>query len=114
MNFQQFSDELIRQLTPMFPDGTQINTEMIPKNNGVFLEALIIREPGINLSPTIYLENYFELYKEGTSMDEICHIICEFFMLPFDHIGVIIGCITRDQMHMIVEHRLACHFAVIL
>ena len=35
-------------------------------------------------------------------------------MLPFDHIGVIIGCITRDQMHMIMEHRLSCNFSVIL
>ena len=58
MNFQQFSEELIRQLTPMFPDGTQIQMQMIPKNNGVFLEALIIREPEINISPTIYLEDY--------------------------------------------------------
>lgn len=80
MNFHEFSKELIRQLTPMFPEGTEIFIQSMPKNNGVILEALIIREPGINLSPTIYLENYYVLYKEGTSMDEICHIICEFFM----------------------------------
>ena len=61
MNFQQFSTELIRQLTPMFPEDTQISTQAIPKNNGVFLEALIIREPGINISPTIYLEDYYSL-----------------------------------------------------
>ena len=80
MNFQQFSEELIRQLTPMFPDGTQIQMQMIPKNNGVFLEALIIREPEINISPTIYLEDYYTLYKEGTALDEICHIICDVFL----------------------------------
>ena len=80
MNFQQFSEELIRQLTPMFPEGTQIQMQMIPKNNGVFLEALIIREPDINISPTIYLEDYYTLYKEGTALDEICHIICDVFL----------------------------------
>ena len=80
MNFQQFSKELTIQLTPMFPEGTQIHTQAIPKNNGVFLEALIIREPGINISPTIYLEDYYTLYHEGTSIDEICHIICEVFL----------------------------------
>lgn len=80
MNFQQFSDELIRQLTPMFPDGTQIGMQMIPKNNGVFLEALIIREPGINISPTIYLEDYYTLFAEGVSLEEICHIICDVFL----------------------------------
>ena len=59
MNFQQFSEELTTQLTPMFPDGTQISIQTIPKNNGVFLDAIIIREPGINVSPTIYLEDYY-------------------------------------------------------
>ena len=80
MNFQQFSDELIRQLLTMFPDQTQIDIQSLPKNNGVFLDALIIREPGINISPTIYLEDYYVLYKEGASMDEICHIICDVFL----------------------------------
>ena len=80
MNFQQFSTELIRQLTPMFPEDTQISTQAIPKNNGVFLEALIIREPGINISPTIYLEDYYSLYQEGTTLNEICHIICDVFL----------------------------------
>lgn len=80
MTFQQFSDELTRQLTPMFPGGTQISTQSIPKNNGVFLDAIIIREPGINISPTIYLEDYYALYKEGTALDEICHIICDVFL----------------------------------
>lgn len=80
MNFQQFSEELTTQLTPMFPDGTQIGIQTIPKNNGVFLDALIIREPDINISPTIYLEDYYTLYREGTALDEICHIICDVFL----------------------------------
>lgn len=86
MNFQQFTDELIRQLTPVFPDGTDISIQAIPKNNGIFLEALIIHEPNINISPTIYLEDYYTLYKEGTSLDEICQIIYDvFFEVRLNH-----------------------------
>lgn len=80
MNFQHFSDELIAQLTPMFPEGTLINIQKVPKNNGVCLDALIIREPGVNISPMIYLEDYYVLYKDGTLLDEICHIICDVFL----------------------------------
>lgn len=80
MDFQQFSDELVTRLTHMFPDGTQIGTQTIPKNNGVSLDALIIREPGINISPTIYLKDYYTLYQEGTALEEICHIICDVFL----------------------------------
>lgn len=86
MNFQQFSEELVRQLTPVFPDGTDISIQAIPKNNGIFFEALIIHEPDINISPTIYLEDYYALYKEGTSLDEICQIICDvFFEVRLNH-----------------------------
>lgn len=80
MNYQAFLDELTIQLTPMFPEGTQICIQTIPKNNGVFLDALIIREPNINISPTIYLEDYYALYQEGVSIQEICHIICDVFL----------------------------------
>lgn len=80
MNSQQFINDLIIRLTAMFPDGTQISTQTIQKNNGVFLDALIIREPGINISPTIYLNDYYGLYTDGVSLDELCHIICDVFL----------------------------------
>ncbi len=78
--FTQFSDELIRQLTPMFPVQTQISLQSIQKNNDIALDALIIREPGTNISPTIYLDDYYALYNNGTPIDELCHIICDVFL----------------------------------
>ena len=48
MNFSQFCNELIRALTPMFPEQTSISIQTIPKNNNVSFEALIIHEPGTN------------------------------------------------------------------
>ena len=78
--FTQFSDELIRQLTPMFPVQTQISRQPIQKNNDISLDALIIREPGTNISPTIYLDDYYALYNNGTPIDELCHVICDVFL----------------------------------
>jgi len=80
MNFSQFCNELIRALTPMFPEQTSISIQTIPKNNNVSFEALIIHEPGTNISPTIYLEDYYTLYRDGTSLDELCEIICDVFL----------------------------------
>jgi len=78
--FTRFCDELIRRLTPMFPELTQISHQQIHKNNDVSMDALIIREPGTNISPTIYLDDYYKLYNNGTSIDELCHIICDVFL----------------------------------
>ncbi len=79
-NFSDFSHELIQALRPMFPEHTTVNIQSIPKNNNVSYEALIIREPGTNISPTIYLEDYYSLYLDGTSIDELCEIICDVFL----------------------------------
>ncbi len=78
--FTRFCNELVHQLTPMFPDQTLIDLQKIRKNNDISLDALIIREPGTNISPTIYLDDYYALYNDGTPIDELCHIICDVFL----------------------------------
>lgn len=80
MNYNEFLNTLTEQLSPMFPTGTIIEPQTIPKNNGVSREALVIHEPDINVSPTIYLEDYYTLYTEGMSIDELCHIIYDVFL----------------------------------
>jgi hypothetical protein len=79
MNFEQFLRELTAQLLPLFSPDTQLLLQKVPKNNGILLDALIIREPGINISPTIYLEDYYQLYREGTTLEDICRIICDVY-----------------------------------
>lgn len=80
MNYNEFLRTLLQQLPPLFSDKTVLSTQTVPKNNGISREALIIREPHANLSPIIYLEDYYQLYQEGTSIDEICAIICDVFL----------------------------------
>ncbi len=75
MKQQEFYDALIARLYTMFPKDTQIYVQDILKNNGVSLDALIVREPDVNISPTIYLEDYYSLFEKGTSLNEICHIL---------------------------------------
>ncbi|MBO5247017.1 MAG: hypothetical protein J6B28_07120 [Eubacterium sp.] len=80
MEFNHFTNTLCAQLLPLFSEGTQINIQSIEKNNGVHMDALIIHEPNINISPTIYLEDYYQLYSDGMSIDELCHIIYDVFL----------------------------------
>ena len=59
MNYNQFLQTIQAKLPPLFSDGTVISAQTIPKNNGISREALVIREPHTNLSPIIYLEDYY-------------------------------------------------------
>ncbi len=80
MNYNEFSQTLQAQLLPLFPEGTRISIQTVPKNNGIAKEALIIREPYTNLSPIIYPEDYYGLCADGMSIDEICCIVYDVFM----------------------------------
>lgn len=80
MNYNDFLQTLRTQLLPLFADGTVISIQSIPKNNGIVREALVIHEPHTNLSPMIYPEDYYRLYTEGTSLDELCSIVYDVFL----------------------------------
>jgi hypothetical protein len=63
----------------MLPPNTELLLRRIPKNNGIYLDALLIREPQSPIAPTIYMEDYYRLYQEGTVMEDICRIICDVY-----------------------------------
>lgn len=49
-----------------------ISIQAVTKNNGIHLTGLAIREKGINVAPTIYLESLFERYQGGMTMEAVC------------------------------------------
>ena len=50
--------------------GYTVSEVSVDKNNGVCLDALLIKKKGINLSPTIYLNSYYEDYLDGECLRE--------------------------------------------
>ena len=62
MTYESFKQQLVDNLKPFFSSDTQISIQPFPHNNRLILDGLTILEPGINISPTIYLNHYFEEY----------------------------------------------------
>ncbi len=71
MKYQDFLNYIKEQMTAIFEPETAIYIESIKKNNGITLEGLIIRKPGTNISPAIYLNPYYHQYLEGISLNQI-------------------------------------------
>ncbi len=76
----------------MGPD-TPVRIQTVLKNNSVHLDALTILPEGESLSPSIYLNEYYEQYQAGkplpTILSEINHIYlanCEGFSIDTDMI----------------------------
>ncbi|MBP5555297.1 MAG: hypothetical protein J6X94_10575 [Lachnospiraceae bacterium] len=70
MTIKEFSGNMKKAVENILGEGYSIEEALIDKNNGVRLEALVIRDPGMNIAPTIYLRSYYENYEDGESLQE--------------------------------------------
>lgn len=79
MTYQNFIDETIETLIPRFPTETDIRSEIILKNNGISPKALIISEPGSNVFPTIYLDEFYNRVENGESTKDVASDIYDVY-----------------------------------
>lgn len=59
------------------PDPKKISIQTVYKNNGLYLDGLVIMENNCNISPTLYLNYYYESYQGGTSFQQVYETILE-------------------------------------
>lgn len=71
-----FEDGLKLKLQERYPESSVV-FQNVQKNNGVMLRAITIVNPGSNISPTIYLNDFKKQYEETHDIDEICNKISE-------------------------------------
>ena len=75
MNYQEFLTYIKDNISNRLTDGRTVRIEPIQKNNGMVYDGLIIVDPFINISPTIYLNHYYQHYLSGASASDICDAI---------------------------------------
>ncbi len=75
MEFKEFT-EVICNLIQNRLELCNVSLEVVTKNNGVRLHGICIREQNSNIAPTIYLEEHYDSYQKGMSIDEIVWNIC--------------------------------------
>lgn len=79
MTYDLFKQQLVTSLREFFPTDTQIVIRPFFHNNQLILDGLTILEPGNNISPTIYLNYYFEKYQNGTDFSSIQQHILQYY-----------------------------------
>lgn len=73
--YQQFEDEVVNRIREQRGSMYEVEATDVQKNNGVLKRAILISKPEEEISPLIYLEPYFECYKNGTALDAIVKMI---------------------------------------
>ncbi len=74
LNFEEFQDYTQRALADHLPgelEGATVRLNEVRKNNGLVLHGITVQPVGSAVAPNIYLESYFEDYKNGKGLDEV-------------------------------------------
>lgn len=81
MEFKEFVKEVADKIKEFLPDAfieAEVKVNEVTKNNGVKLTGLTIHNEGSNISPTIYMESFYEKYADqGMDLNSILQEIAK-------------------------------------
>lgn len=79
MTYIQFVQAVEKKIKKEVTEEKRISIHTNIKNNGVKKSGIMISESGINISPTIYLEEYYVQFRHGRMLDTIVKDILELY-----------------------------------
>lgn len=71
MNYQEFRDNVKDYITNQMEPNKKVILQPVLKNNGINYDGLVIIDPEINITPTIYLNPYYHRYLSGVTIEDI-------------------------------------------
>ena len=71
MNYQEFIESVVSHVSECISPDKNVVVQPVLKNNGTKYDGLVIMDPILNISPTIYLNPYYHRYLNGISMEDI-------------------------------------------
>lgn len=80
LNFEEFQEYVKMRLPEILPEEcrvAEISLNQVLKNNNRMLHAVVVRTEESNIAPNIYLEGYYERYKDGADVDELVRDIAK-------------------------------------
>lgn len=77
MDYSDFVEAMREEVEKLVDEDVRVDIHRAEKNNGTTREGLVIIRTGINISPTIYLEEFYEQYQNGNSVSDLAHsVLC--------------------------------------
>ena len=86
MDYQQFVVVVKDNISLMLSEDTKLEIQTTLKNNGKERVGITFTDQQINISPTIYLEEYYAQFQKGNSLDTITeNILGVYREVKFEH-----------------------------
>lgn len=80
LSYEEFKDKISREILDYLPDEySDYEVSIVPtlKHNEKNLDGLLIKDSNSNIAPNIYLNEFYEAYRDGVTLKEIFEKIAE-------------------------------------
>lgn len=71
MKYQEFIENIKEHIQSQFDTSHRVIVQPVIKNNGTVYDGLIVIDPILNISPTIYLNPYYHRFLSGVAIEDI-------------------------------------------
>lgn len=82
LKYEEFIDYIKEHLISYFEPGTSIIVHRVLKNNNTELDGISVLKKNQTISPTLYLNDYYEEYMGGSSLEELLDNLYSNFLHP--------------------------------
>lgn len=79
MDYNTFVEQVCEAVSQKLGSQHEVTLQHIWKNNGLELDAIVVKKMGENISPNIYVEYYYQRWCEGETLDEVAEEIVEVY-----------------------------------
>ena len=79
MQYKEFVCAIEKKMNKKLEGGKRATLYRTIKNNGTKRTGIMIETPKLNISPTIYLEEFYEYFQKGMSLETVTDEILKFY-----------------------------------
>lgn len=77
MEYGIFKETVLEGIKERIEDASEISIKEITKNNGVVMDGILISRKDSKIAPTFYINDFYDMYQNGTDFDNIIDILCK-------------------------------------
>ena len=71
MEYSLFKEYVLEGIRERLGEDLDYEYRSVVKNNGIVLDGLLIRDKKCSISPTVYVNDYYDSYVAGDELDQI-------------------------------------------
>ena len=71
MEYREFLENVRKEVESRYDSNVSVTLNHVMKNNGTELDGITIMEKDRNIAPTIYINSFYDRYREGVSLKAV-------------------------------------------